>query len=123
MSQLYTVRLAAQRLVTVYDAGGHKVSENLQLIPQVYHDLPLVTARAYERMFPDAGVKIELQAVDSRPQRSDFKYKSANDHHKGLSPERRQKVSARAAELIEEEQERRAAQSGDMAAAINAELS
>jgi hypothetical protein len=114
--QLYTVRMVARKIITMFGTDGNKTGEREELVPQVYHDLPLSTAQRYERLFPDNQVTIVEQAADFVPERKERVFTPGESRHT-RRPTPRSKVPQPAPA-----NNYSAAQSGDMAAAINAEL-
>ncbi|MCK1543324.1 hypothetical protein IVB12_15520 [Bradyrhizobium sp. 179] len=121
--QLFTVKMIAKRIVSFFDASGAKTGERVEEIPQVYRDLPHPTALGYKANFPDNKVEIEAQHGEY-----------AGEGRKGSSYERRERVNVPAdfkhtrravREKIQEKiaaDDLTAAQTGDMSAAINAEM-
>jgi hypothetical protein len=122
--QLFTVKMIAKRFISLFDFNGDKTGERVEEIPTVYRDLPMQTALGYKANFPDNKVEIEAQHGDyagegriaARPVRNPD-YKAA-----------REKVTKRFAKTLnhlaksERDDTQTAAQTGDMAAAINAEM-
>jgi hypothetical protein len=110
--KLYTVRMVRKQLVTKFDSAGKVTSKEEILIPQVYTDLPYVTACGYRDKFPDAKVKIEAQdAVVERTSKRERDY----------SPKIRGKISKPPAPSMipRTSAATHAAVSGDMSAALN----
>jgi hypothetical protein len=121
--QLFTVKMIAKRIISLFDFNGDKTGERVEEIPQVYRDLPAQTALGYKTNFPDNKVEIEAQHGEY-----------AGEGRKGSSFERQPRVMVPAdfkhtrravREKIQEKiaaDDLTAAQTGDMAAAINAEM-
>jgi len=61
MADFYTVHMEREQRISVFDTKGRKTGEKVERIPISFHDLPLSTAEAYRKKFPDANVRIERQ--------------------------------------------------------------
>jgi hypothetical protein len=115
MSQLYTVRMVSRKIISSFDQSGNKTGEREELIPITFHDLPHPTALAYKTKFPDAQVVITMQSGEIGGRKETVHVQSARRFGKTTA------FKARIAEP-EGSEDFSAAQTGDMAAAINAEL-
>jgi hypothetical protein len=122
MSQLFTVRMVSQKIIVTYDQHGKAASERTELIPQVYSDLPYKTALAYKTKFPDAQVDIALQTAEFSPARGsrDAKIGTGRTGTSRAARDYYEKPDASSAPATSEDFS--AAMTGDMAAAINAEM-
>jgi hypothetical protein len=123
--QLFTVKMIAKRFISLFDFNGDKTGERLEEIPTVYRDLPLQTAQTYKRQFPDNKVEIEAQVPE--PERG-----GSRTGHKGAAEYAKQPTSWGSKPVVKKHptpigvvkhgSTQTAAQTGDMAAAINAEM-
>jgi hypothetical protein len=120
--QLFTVKMIAKRFISMFDFNGDKTDERVEEIPTVYRDLPFQTAQTYQRIFPDNKVEIEAQTPEptrgstNGAQRYERGPKTWSQHSTVVYPDGSKKnVPVKGGTLS-------AAQTGDMAAAINAEL-
>jgi hypothetical protein len=123
--QLFTVKMIAKRFISLFDFNGDKTGERVEEIPQVYRDLPMQTAQTYKRQFPDNKVEIEAQhgeyagegRIGARPVK--------NPDYDGIRKKVTKRFEKTLNHLAKTEREANtltAAQTGDMAAAINAEM-
>jgi hypothetical protein len=119
--QLFTVKMIAKRFISLFDFNGDKTDERVEEIPTVYRDLPHQTALGYKTNFPDNKVEIEAQHGEYAAEgRKGTPYargpKTWSQHSTVVYPDGTKKnVPVKGGTLS-------AAQTGDMAAAINAEL-
>jgi hypothetical protein len=121
--QLFTVKMIAKRIISLFDFNGDKTGERVEEIPQVYRDLPAQTAQTYKRQFPDNKVEIEAQTPE--PVRGSMNGGARYERGPKTWPKPHavvvdskgvvKKVPIKTDTLA-------AAQTGDMAAAINAEM-
>lgn len=121
MAQLYTIRMIAKKIISLFDSAGRKTGERTDHIPLAYSDLPHSTALSYQRQFPDNQVQIIPQAVEHGGSREG--HRGAAEYNRGPQKwpkDLNRKVAQKQVEQRDELQN--AAQTGNMAAAINAEL-
>lgn len=122
--QLFTVKMIARKIISIFDSSGAKTGERVEEIPQVYRDLPHTTALTYQRTFPDNKVEIEAQdgtfvsdavytGTRTKPDYTAIRQKVTKRFEKTLS---------HLAKSEREDDTQRAAQTGDMSAAVNAEM-
>jgi hypothetical protein len=107
----------------MFDFNGDKTGERVEEIPTVYRDLPMQTAQTYKRQFPDNKVEIEAQAPE--PVRGSTNYKANYERGpKTWTKPHAVVVSRKGVKKVipVETDTQRAAQTGDMSAAINAEM-
>lgn len=114
MSQLFTVTMEREHRVKKYDDKGKLVAEVATKIPIVFHDLPAQTAQMYRSKFPDANVRIMHQAIERDT--------SAREKLGGGGFKKREREVYVAAATEPAPRTSIAATTGDMSAAINAEL-
>jgi hypothetical protein len=119
VSGLYTVTMTRLHLVSRFDADGKVVSRETKKIPITFCDLPYSTAC----MYLSKGEKGEFQMVEQLHERAPGrkKYRDREVHldfkNEAIAPSDLGSEDAEEAKSIME-----AAMTGDMAAAVNAEL-
>ncbi len=123
----FTVKMVSKKTIVSFDVKGVKTGERTELIPQTYHDLPHVTALAYKTKFPDNQVEIIAQHGEFGGQ---SQIGGSRNGHRGAAAyskrptswgtDTNRKVAQKQVDANDERQ--RAALTGDMAAAINAEI-
>jgi hypothetical protein len=120
--QLFTVKMIAKRFISLFDFNGDKTGERVEEIPTVYRDLPFQTAQTYQRIFPDNKVEIEAQAPE--PVRGSMNGGARYERGPKTWPKPHAVVvdSKGVVKKVPVTSTLSAAQTGDMAAAINAEL-
>jgi hypothetical protein len=122
MSQLFTVRMVSQKIIVTYDKHGKAASERTELIPQVYSDLPYKTALAYKTKFPDAQVDIAMQSAETSNARVSHGKMIGTGRMGSPRATRNYYEKPDAASAPVASEDFTAAMTGDMAAAINAEM-
>ena len=120
MPQFYTVTMVRKQTIKKYDDKGRFVAEETKELPVVFHDLPLPTAQMYRDKFPDAKVTIaeQAQSIDHEARK-----KFGRPAYKKARPDEYVPITDDAPSIAPRRSSTHtAAATGDMAAAINAEL-
>lgn len=108
--QLYTVELQNKHVISLFDAKGKKVGEKIEIIKQVIRDLPWSTVAMYKEK--TNGACIVAAQFDEAPR--DQQRSSRSSRHASS----RDSKPATASPVRSTVQ--RAAETGNLAAAINA---
>ncbi|RWJ03411.1 hypothetical protein [Mesorhizobium sp.] len=112
--QLYTVRLLLCKMVSKYGPRGELISATEEDIEHIMHDLPWPTAQMYKDTSAPGKCEIIRQTVTERPAKHERRRESV---HFGA----RQAASPKPTKpkLTAQEKRERAAQTGNLAAAIS----
>ena len=67
MTQLYTVTINKKAIITTYhDKRGKNFTTREEIVPQVYHDLPMATALGYRELDENAVITAQEIVVSGR---------------------------------------------------------
>jgi hypothetical protein len=113
MSDFYTVTIQREKRTAAFDAAGNKISDTVEWIPTTFRDLPYTTARMYAESVPAGRAEVIRQYEDQEPVRFD---RNRGTNYAKAAPERVVEDGPSDHELA------KAAASGDLGAAVTAEL-
>jgi hypothetical protein len=122
VSEFYTVTIEREKWTSTFDAAGKKISDTVTWIPETYRDLPYVTAMAYVELVPRGRAEIIRQYADSDNSRFDRLQKDTTKETVDADEIEDNHDRALRRHVGETKDTADAAKTGDMAAAITAEL-